>query len=79
MKLKLKQLAILLGGVGATGVASQMGSGVAHASTKTAKAKAQSGDTAWKIAKDHQNLITRMTVKKKLYLTQQLLLKLNNL
>ena len=54
MKLKLKQLAILLGGVGATGVASQMGGNVAHASTKTVKVQVKKGDTAWDIAKKHK-------------------------
>ena len=66
MKLKLKQLAILLGGVGATGVASQMGSGVAHASTKTVKVKVKSGDTAWKIAKDHKASLKQLVKENKL-------------
>lgn len=60
MKLKFKQLAILLGGVGATGVASQMGGNVAHASTKTVKVQVKKGDTAWDIAKKHKTSLKKL-------------------
>ena len=60
MKVKLKQLAILLGGVGATGVASQMGGNVAHASTKTVKVQVKKGDTAWNIAKEHKTSLKKL-------------------
>ena len=60
MKLKFKQLAILLGGVGATGVASQMGGNVAHASTKTVKVQVKKGDTAWNIAKEHKTSLKKL-------------------
>lgn len=66
MKLKLRQLALLLGGTVATGAASQMGSSTAHASTKTVKVEVKKGDTAWKIAKEHKTSLKKLVEENKL-------------
>lgn len=60
MKLKLKQLAFLLGGAAATGAASQLSSGTAHAATKTVKYEVKKGDNAWKIAKEHKTSLKKL-------------------
>lgn len=58
MKLKLKQLAFLLGAGAATGAASQVGASTAHASTRTVKVK--KGDTAWKLARRHKTSLKKL-------------------